>query len=230
MSYSKSLVKYDKDGNLIKKLIDEVDGIAPWGLFYGTNDTLYIADGWGRIMYIAPDKEEVDTLVHRFEDDKIILDNIYNMTGDNNGNLYISTGYLGKGVIKYDLNNKSSEIIFTEADNNSTATITYHDGRVYVCAKENLYSFRTDGSDVQQLIANKDKFSRKSGLVFYNKLSKFIVSGVDDPTKLCLMDIDGSYTPVNFETANSDAILFIAVDKSGDLIVNCNSTKRIEIK
>jgi hypothetical protein len=228
--YPKSLVKYDKEGNLLKKLIDDVYGISPYGLFYGANDTLYIADAGGRIMYIAPDNEVVDTLVHRFEDDNIKADYVYHLTGDNNGNLYISSGSFGYGITKYNLHEKKSEIIFIEPDNNSPGTITYHDGRIFVCATKNFYSFKTDGSDVKHLIKNKDNFSRKYGMVFYEKLNKFIMSGIDDMTKLCLMDINGTYTAVKFENENTNNIFFIAVDNSGDLIVNCSNTSKIEIK
>jgi hypothetical protein len=179
---------------------------------------------------VAPGEGVVDTLVRRFEDVNIKGDYVNSLTGDNKGNLYISSGYLGKGVTKYNLYTKSSEIIFTEPDNNSTGTITYHDGRVYVCATKNLYSFKPDSSDVKRLIKNNDEFSREYGLIFYEKLSKFIVSGIEDHRKLYLMDIDGTYTAINFETTNQDVMLFIAVDNSGDLIVFSDNIKKIIIK
>jgi hypothetical protein len=203
----------------------------PYGLFYGINDTLYISDLWGRIMYITPDKDAVDTLVHRFEVEKIMRDSVFKMTGDNLGNLYISSGSTGKGVVKYNLNNKSAKNIFNEPNGNSIGTISYHDGRVYVIAHKNLYSIEPDGSDVKPLIEDKDGFSNRFGLAFYKKLNKLIVSGIDDPTKLYLMDVNKeTYTEVKFENTNTDDILFIAVDNSGDLIISCNYSKKINIK
>jgi hypothetical protein len=199
-------------------------------LFYGDNDTLYIADTWGRILYVASGEDDVDTLVHRFEDVNIKGDYVNSLTGDNKGNLYISSGYLGKGVTKYNLYTKSSEIIFTEPKDNSTANLTFYDGRIYVIAHKNLYSFKPDGSDVKSLIENNDGLSTNHGMVFYEKLNKFILTGIDDPTKLCLMEIDGTYTKVKFENENTNDILFIVVDNSGDLIVTCNFSKKINIK
>jgi hypothetical protein len=168
--------------------------------------------------------------VRRFEDVNIKGDYVNSLTGDNKGNLYISSGYLGKGVTKYNLYAKSSEIIFTEPDNNSTGTITYHEGRVYVCSHKNLYSFKPDGSVVKHLIKNIDGITTHHGLVFYKKLNKFIMTGIDDPTKLYLMDVGGTYNPVSFETTNTENIFFIAVDNSEDLIVRSSNTQKIVIK
>jgi hypothetical protein len=67
-------------------------------------------------------------------------------------------------------------------------------------------------------------------MVFYEKLNKFILTGIDDPTKLYLMDVDGTYNPVSFETTSTENILFIAVDNSEDLIVRSSNTQKIVIK
>ncbi len=212
--YAGEIFKLDTDGQVIKTVLSKTAKVEPFGLFYADNDTLYIADVWGRILYLVPGEDVVDTLVHRFEDVNIKVDYVRYITGDNQGNLYISSYSFGYGVTKYDLSQKKSEVIFTEPNSEAVGTLAYHDGRIYCTTVYGVSTIKTDGTGYNRLVKDFSALLHRSGIVYYAPLDIFYLAG-EENNNIYKMGYDGSLTEA-FKTNLITTAM--SLDNNGDLL------------
>lgn len=222
------IIKYDSDGTEIKKVFNSTSKYGPTGLFLADNDTMYVSDYYGRILYVVPGEDEVKTLVAQGADTNIKVDYVEYITGDNAGNLYIAAGYYGL-VTKYNMKNKSSEVIFTQPDSEATGTITYHNGRLYFTTDYGVTSIKTDGSDYQRPVKDFTNVLSQSGIVYYKPLDVFFLAG-DDGNNIYKMDYDGTLTEAVTAEQAKGACNFMAIDNNGDLLVVSSSVKKVVIE
>jgi sugar lactone lactonase YvrE len=221
-----NIYKVDTNGNVVKTIMDKKSKVDPSGLFYADNDTLYIADNWGRILYLVPGEDVVDTLVHRFEDVNIKVNYLQYITGDNQGNLYFSSGAAGHSVTKYNLSQKKSEVIFTEPNNETVGTLAYHDGRIYCTTDYGVSSVTTDGKGYTRLVDQFNTFLDMAGIVYYEPLDIFYLGG-EENKNLYKMGYDGSLTEVLKIT---QSVAFITLDNNGNLLFLDSNIKKIVIQ
>lgn len=225
-----NIIKYDSNGTELKKVFELTSKYDPIGLFLAENDTMYVSDGYGRILYFVPGKdEEVKALVAQGEDPNIKSDYVFYITGDNQGNLYISSAAIGNGVTKYSLTEKSSEVIFTEPNNEGVGVITFHNERLYFTTANGVWSIKPDGSDKKRLIDDFQNDLLESGIVYYPPIEMFLLGG-SAGNKIYMMDLDGTLTEAISAENMQDACMYIGVDHNGDLLVRGGALNRVAVE
>jgi hypothetical protein len=173
ISYNKALLKLNSQGERIDTLIDF--GIYPWprGLFLANDGTLYIADyAGGTILSKKKNSDKIDTLV--INDAKIPAEELYGITGDNAGYLYVTTKK-NYTVVKIDIDKPEDTEVIALTASEKTYGITYNNDSLYVSTTNGLFKVHKDGGAINYIFEeNKLSFS---GLCTTNTGEVFVVGG-----------------------------------------------------
>ncbi len=175
ISYNKALLKLNSQGERIDTLINFEVYPWPYGLFLANDGTLYIADiAGGTILSKKKDSDKIDTLI--INDAKIPAEELYGITGDNAGYLYVTISG-ERNVVKIDIDKpEDTEVIaITASVTDFTYGITYNNDSLYVSTTNGLFKVHKNGGAINYIFEeNKLSFS---GLCTTNTGEVFVVGG-----------------------------------------------------
>ena len=225
--WNKGLLKYNSSGELIDTLLDFSFAQRPQGFFQANDGTIYITDMVGGVLVMDQNGNKIDTLING--DPNLPPSRSYNLTGDNKGNLYVTTTSLYT-IVKIDIEEKSSEVLVT-TDSDYTSGIDYNadEDSLYVASIKGLFKVHVNGGKLNYIHEFPDEtvWFGQSDMSFTSDGALYITgndfgnmyfynpgNGIEEIFTKAELDMGGVYG--------------LGVDNQGNLLIPSNSTiKRI---
>ena len=166
-----TVVEVGETGEVVETLLEYQYGFRD--IFFAKDGMVYITSQYEFVLSYNPKTKEVDTVA---KDDNTISP--WNIIGDNDGYLYLTTGS-SKKVVKVNIANKSTEIIAT-TEHDVTGICHYGDS-LFIVTDYSLFSLHTKGGDKKYIISKADGYDfNNSGICFYPSGDMFIASRTKD--------------------------------------------------
>jgi hypothetical protein len=208
------LLKLDKQGNITDSLLYDAEGVYPSGLFVNEEGVLYIIDEFGRILYLPKNASDVDTLVKRNADPNIAYGSLYDLTGDNNDNLYFTTN-VSETVFKLNTSNLLSDSIFSAT---STAKwINFYNDSLFVTLPYAIIRSNTEGSDIKEIYTSERGLGN-SQVFFHEQLGLLSINILDDGD-LCVIENNQAVQLVSGIKMGLSGCYSVAQTKGGNLLI-----------
>ncbi len=161
----KVVVELDKQGNIKETLLEYEYGFER--LFMDDIGELYVASHYAFVLEYNPETKKVDTIA---KDDNTYSP--FDITGDNNGFLFLTTSGKQK-VVKIDIENKATEVITTT--NEDVTGICLKGDSLFVLTDNGFFSLNKNNGGKRNILTKADGYKfNDAGICLYPTGDMFI--------------------------------------------------------
>ena len=221
--YNDGLISMDNSGTILDTLMDFNVATRPKGLFVDAGGQLFIMQSRGMIFSLNA-ANEIDTLFNN----KDILSKAGAVTGDNKGNLYISSRS-NNSIVKFNI---KSKMLSTVAENlpHSVSSLVLVGDTLFGTTEYQVFKLKVTDNAITDIIAEGDPDNIGPAHMCYHPSGEIFISG---KVSMNLFHFKNRNELVEIKSAaelNNSNIYSIAVDKDGNILLGGSNLQRVFVE
>ncbi len=221
--YNDGLIRMDYNGNVLDTLIDFNVATRPEGVFIDAGGQLYIAQAYGMIFSLNA-KKGIDTLFN----DKSILTKAGALTGDNKGNLYISTR-TNKSIVKFNIKSKTVSTVAENLPHGVSSLVLLGD-TLFGTTEFQIFKLHVDDKAITDIIADGDPDNTGPSHMCYHPSGEFFISGKNTMNLYHFKNRNELVEIISKSELNNSNIYSIALDKDGNILLGGSNLQRVFVE
>ena len=166
----KVVVELDNQGNIKETLLEYEFGFQR--IFMADNEKLYVASEFEFVLEYDPQTKKIDTIV---KDKNTVYP--FDLTGGNNGYLYLTTFNPGQ-VVKIDIQTKSSEVI--AIPDNKPSGICLQGDSLFVLTNTSFFSLNINNYKIRNLLTKDDGYNFNDAGLCLSLTGDMFITGFRD--------------------------------------------------
>ena len=221
--YNDGLISMDNSGTILDTLMDFNVATRPKGLFVDAGGQLFIMQSRGMIFSLNA-ANEIDTLFNN----KDILSKAGAVTGDNKGNLYISSRS-NNSIVKFNI---KSKMLSTVAENlpHSVSSLVLVGDTLFGTTEYQVFKLKVTDNAITDIIADGDPDNIGPAHMCYHPSGEIFISG---KVSMNLFHFKNRNELVEIKSAaelNNSNIYSIALDKDGNILLGGSDLQRVIVE
>ena len=221
--YNDGLISMDNSGIILDTLMDFNYVTRPAGVFIDASGQLYIAQADGMIFSLNA-ANEMDTLFNN----KDILSKVDAVTGDNKGNLYISS-WTNNSIVKFSI---KSKMLNTVAENlpHSVSSMVLVGDTLFGTTDYQVFKLKVTDNAIIDIIAEEEPDNIGPAHICYHPSGEFFVCGENTMNLFHFKNRNELVEIISKSELNISNIYSIAVDKDGNILLGGSNLQRVFVE
>ena len=224
MRYKSGLVSLDHNGTILDTLIDFNYGTRPEGLFIDASGQLYITQAYGMIFSLNA-KNGIDTLFN----DKNILTEAGALTGDNKGNLYVSTR-TNNSIVKFNIKSKTVSTVVENLSHSVNTLVLMGDTLFGTGTTHRVFKMHVKDDALTYIIKKGDTQDIGPVNICYHPSGEYYIAGNNTMNLYHLKNRNELVEIKSAAELNNSNIYSIAVDKDGNILLGGSNLQRVFVE